>query len=79
MPRFNAQGEPGRKITCTECHDKKAADDAAMNGGEAGQPATDAAPKRIVKRRKLVAKVSWPVHYHTSLTRNTPHTPLLGA
>ena len=52
--RFNKEGEPGRKITCQECHQQKVGDQPPA--GESGEPAL--ADKTInKKKRKLAPKV----------------------
>ena len=49
---FNKEGEPGRKITCKECHDAKAPPD----GDEAAAPVTE--KKRPAKKRRVVARLT---------------------
>ena len=59
MGRFNKEGEPGRKITCAECHQAKVGDE--MKHAEPGD--ASAVDKTIKKKtRKLVPKVCQPIY-----------------
>ena len=53
MRRFQRDGEPGRKITCVECHNAKAP---AIAPEEEDPSATT--QKKASKKRKTVAKAS---------------------
>ena len=54
--RYNKEGEPGRKVTCQECHQQKVGD----------QPAADDVEEKpnalLTKQRKVAPKVSVAKH-----------------
>ena len=54
--RFNRNGEPGRKITCVGCHQKKVEAAGGEDAGAAPKPAEK--PKKEVKKRKSVPKIT---------------------
>ena len=53
--RFDKDGEPGRKITCQECHQSKVDAAAAEGGGDEEVPKTQ---KKATKKRKVPPKLT---------------------